>query len=1022
MLEKIRSQAYELLLILPPCWATNMPCLGLEYVRAESAAHGYSVGVFDMNIDMYWRVAPEKRCLWSFEEHSWWVEHALFEQQRSFFAPLWELYAEYLLSLNTPSIGFSIQAGSRLFVAELIREMRKRESGGVLIPHIIVGGPLCNLNRSGDLIVDEYRSLVDTIVVGEGEHVVAEILKRMRTNKPLNGIPGVILTDTDEANSWKKGYVPAVAVEDLDALAFPDFRHYDLTLYTEKVLPVLTTRGCPGQYLFWDALFFQRGYRSRSQQSVVEELLFHKETVGYEVFTFNDLALNWDVKRLEALCDEIIDRQLPIMWNASAVIHKNMTYELFCKMKKAGCHNDKKTQIYGIEGGSILFGLESGSDAVLARMNKGYTRALAERVLADSHRAGLTTVVNILVGFPGETEDEFQATLDFISKNAKSIDRLGTVSICYEPEFSDLSALAHEYGICCGEHHCQYEWCTEEGKTPVVRNDRMEYLISLGNKLRLMPLATTMKYGETADILLVMPAPWGIDVPPLSIACLSSFMCHKGIRTAVFDFNVSLFNRVDPSAHDLWSMNYGDWWHDSEKFSKIQEKIQPALDNLIAELVSRRERIIGISLPTNCSDIIVTHIVRAIKAHDPSKVIILGGVSISIDEQRSSLLHDIAELVDLCILGEGELALTQTVKGLKSGLSPADIVIDGVLTARDFFAISQQKAILPGWKDVPFPTFEEFNLNAYKTKGGSLSIEFTRGCIGNCPFCDFKTVNDRVKTKPPSLIVEQVAYYKRRYNTNHLSIVDSSINSHPQQFEAICDALIAHKNTLRFSGLAIARKEMIRPVLEKMKKAGFYRIEYGLESGSNSVLKKMHKIFTKEIAEQVIRDTHAAGIDVYLYLIVGFPGETQEDFEQTKQFLARNQPYITMIKSINPLYIMAGSYMYKHPGEYGIILPDVNADREWTASENTYALRRDRVYALKHFVIKSNIPFTEEAESYEFKLEHDKREAIDFTCIVEKWKQCAFENPPDVRASSSSCSWCYLFFLCMRYVTGSFSR
>ena len=333
------------------------------------------------------------------------------------------------------------------------------------------------------------------------------------------------------------------------------------------------------------------------------------------------------------------------------------------------------------------------------------------------------------------------------------------------------------------------------------------------------------------------------------------------------------------------------------------------------------------------------------------------------------MLRRIEEFVDYCVIGEGEEALYGLLRSVSEGDHQMVSAFPGIL-AKDRFYERTEKADHKAWKDAPFPTFKGLDLKKYTTSGNSLPIEFSRGCVGNCPFCDFKHNSPLLKTKSPQVVLEQIRFYLKEHSINHLTVVDSAVNSDIHNLAGICDSLIDNNITVRLSALAIPRKGMDYELLARMKRAGFYRLEYGLESGSDKILKAMRKIFTSDTAEKVIRDTIRAGIETYLYIIVGYPQETYKDFNDTKEFLKRNAGYITMIKSINPLYIMAGSEMFYDPGRYGIYLSPKNSDREWRAGDgNTYDFRKGRVLELKRAVSEENIPFTEEAESLEFTLD-----------------------------------------------------
>jgi radical SAM superfamily enzyme YgiQ (UPF0313 family) len=473
---------------------------------------------------------------------------------------------------------------------------------------------------------------------------------------------------------------------------------------------------------------------------------------------------------------------------------------------------------------------------------------------------------------------------------------------------------------------------------------------------------------KDTDILLVMPPPWGVDVPPLGIACLSSYLHHKGIKVEVFDFNIELYNMVPDEFKYLWNMGYADQWHD-ERYSLIRQNLSDYIELLIQKILQFPQRIIGISLPTNCPDLIVVEVVQRIKEKNPNKKIILGGVSITIKEQRFDLLKKIKGYVDFCILGEGEKILYELIKKISENKFSEIEKLEGVIP-KEKANNHKEKAKIQNWDLCPYPTFEGFETKKYTTNGKSLPIEFSRGCKSKCPFCDFNNVFSSFKTKSARNIIDQISYYINKYEINHLSVVDAAVNGDIKNLAIICDLLIDQNIQISMSALAIPRRETTYDLLKKMKKAGFYRLEYGLESGSDRILKSMRKMFSSKTAEKVMRDTHRAGIQNYLYLMVGYPGETEDDLNETKKFLEDNAKYITSIRSINPLYIMAGSEIFNNHQKYHIVLPSEESDRKWyIGSQNTYDIRKNRVADIKLFAKHKNISFLEDAESLEFTLD-----------------------------------------------------
>ena len=116
------------------------------------------------------------------------------------------------------------------------------------------------------------------------------------------------------------------------------------------------------------------------------------------------------------------------------------------------------------------------------------------------------------------------------------------------------------------------------------------------------------------------------------------------------------------------------------------------------------------------------------------------------------------------------------------------------------------------------------------------------------------------------------------------------------------------------------------PILNKMKEAGFVEVQWGVESGSDKVLKAMDKewMFTIDEAQQVIRDSYASGIKTCMFCMVGYPTEEEDDFQQTYDFIDRNAEYLDMVKSVNSLHIITDTPVHHKAIDFGVSLPEEN--------------------------------------------------------------------------------------------------
>src|SRR5690606_22834025 len=145
----------------------------------------------------------------------------------------------------------------------------------------------------------------------------------------------------------------------------------------------------------------------------------------------------------------------------------------------------------------------------------------------------------------------------------------------------------------------------------------------------------------------------------------------------------------------------------------------------------------------------------------------------------------------------------------------------------------------------------------------------------------------------PEHVVESLRYYVENYGITKFTICDLAVNGNWKLLDKICDAIIASGLKVELRAQGIPRRQMKLWLMQKMKQAGFVEMQWGLETGSDKVLKAMDKdwMFTIEEAQEVIRNCHIAEIKTCMFCMVGYPTETEEDFQMTYDFIDRNAEY-----------------------------------------------------------------------------------------------------------------------------------
>ena len=985
----------DILLILCPMWGTDAPSLGISYLYSYLRFKGYSPSVKDLNIEMFHNATEEEKKLWRMENYRLWNDRKLFEKNiLSLFNDKIDFYVNEILAEDTKIIGFSVNAGNLLFSIEVAKRIKGRDRNKI----IIFGGPhskwfkmdIDYLEKYKDVYRGFYPGLVDIFVIGEGELILEEILYHLKDDKKIEDTKGIILYKENKYLCLGE----EVFIENLNELPYPDFDWSDLSRYTEKKIPILMSRGCIRRCKFCNDTFVSPKYRCRMADNVFREMVLRIEKNKINKFEFFDLIINGNLHELEKLCELVIKNKLHISWTGQAAIRKEMNRDFLLKMKKAGCE-------------AITYGIESFSDKVLELMNKPYTYDDIEKVLRDTARVGIKANINIIVGFPGEGEEEFNETYEGIKRLRKYIYGISSLTPCLITLGSSLQFNLDRYGIIYPGIDGYFTWYSKDGNTYGLRKERTKKILSLASELNL-PIGIINLYDEgdrikpkvladKLDILLAICPPWGVETPPLGLACLSAYLRSKGLNTEIFDFNIYLYNKVEPKYKYLWEMGSANYWRKEESFNLLYSLFKKEIDFCVEKIISSGAKVVGFSVLSNSQDRITALVIKQVKEKKPEIKIILGGTSISVPEQRWFFEKNIPELIEAYVLGEGEETLYEILYSIKCGGKIE--AIPGVLTFKDGKYSYTPRIPKENLDEFPFPTFEEFDLSAYLNKSKGLIMEWARGCIGNCAFCAFKTISPKFRKKTPEAIIKAIDYYVKRYGAEHFSLVDSAINGDLEYLERICDLLIKADLNVKFSCLAIPR-HMDYSLLEKMKKAGFIRIEYGVESGSDKVLKAMRKIYTSQDAENTLRATHKAGIKTVIYLIVGFPGEGEAEFEETIEFLERNAQYIDLVKSVNPLYLMAGSSIYKNYKDYGITLPEVDPDFKWfIGKENTYELRLERVRRIRSILDKFGIKYFPEDDMFERKMDLERLEVKEkedkkMDILLVTLPPWGVENPP----------------------------
>lgn len=279
------------------------------------------------------------------------------------------------------------------------------------------GGVFASLNSQ---LVKLQCPEVDFVCRGDGEQLILDLVDHLDDPSEVKGVTWA--KDDKLVNN------PNRPIErNLDQWPFPDRESLPLdfiesmpldvpaVLSMDRFTTMQTSRGCPWPCIFCDIPVFNEGkWRSRSAQHVVDEFK-HLQEQGYGAVYFVDDHFLLKPKRIEAICEGIVDAGVTIQWGCEGRVDSTAQH-LFPAMSKAHCR-------------TVMFGLESGSQKILDRLNKEQTLEEVETAVSNAKKAGIEIVHGFfVVGSPDETVEDIRATFDFASK--LRLDTFGFNRLC----------------------------------------------------------------------------------------------------------------------------------------------------------------------------------------------------------------------------------------------------------------------------------------------------------------------------------------------------------------------------------------------------------------------------------------------------------------------------------------------------------------------------------------------------------------------------------------------------------------
>lgn len=374
--------------------------------------------------------------------------------------------------------------------------------------------------------------------------------------------------------------------------------------------------------------------------------------------------------------------------------------------------------------------------------------------------------------------------------------------------------------------------------------------------------------------------------PPLGLLYISGYLWSKNIANDVFD---------------------STFYSKEEQLAFIREK-KPEVVAIYTNLMTKIE---------------VVKLIKILKTETFGfPKIILGGPDVSYN-----LDNYLSTGADFLIIGEGEETTFELYQAIQNQTHLS--VVNGIAYLENGNLVkTPPRTKFRELDDLPLPNRDaipnEKYLKTWKDNHGesSMTISTQRGCPYTCKWCSTAVYGQSYRRRPPHLVAQEMKMLKDKYNPDAIWFVDDVFTISHKWLTAFHEEVVKQNAQIRFE--CITRAERLNEeILKLLKEAGCFRIWIGAESGSQKVINLMDRRVDVNHVKKMIQDTNALGIETGTFVMVGYPGEDENDISETIQYL----------KEANPThYTITIAYPIKGTSLYDEIEKDILVKPDWEQS------------------------------------------------------------------------------------------
>jgi radical SAM superfamily enzyme YgiQ (UPF0313 family) len=370
-----------------PCTLSKVPHVAPALLKGSLVSAGFTVKTIDFNIKFFNELQNH---IYFNDFQTYFLENVIDADKKVYLLEIIDRWVDDVLETDPEWIGISVFTYQCRVSTKHFCEIIRQKNPNI---KIVLGGQ--GLSQGGINGINAFpielqeKNLIDYYIKSEGEITLVDLLKGNTTRKGIN------------TNDFEQ-------VDDLDELSYPDYSDYDFSEYEFKWLAITGSRGCVRKCTFCD-IHQHWEYRYRKGSNIFKEMKTLSERYAVNDFVFTDSLVNGNLKEfrnfLAALAEHNSQTDEKISWRGQYIVKPKSVDnpQHWDLMKRSDCKE-------------IWIGVESGSERLRKEMQKGFTDEDLYNAIEQSAAHGISSRLLMFVGYPTESIDDFEKTLDLIKK------------------------------------------------------------------------------------------------------------------------------------------------------------------------------------------------------------------------------------------------------------------------------------------------------------------------------------------------------------------------------------------------------------------------------------------------------------------------------------------------------------------------------------------------------------------------------------------------------------------------------